>query len=1121
MAKLSRPIANMRQAYDVVVVGSGYGGGIAASRLARAGRSVCLLERGREIVPTEFPDTTVEALGQMQVTHPDGHVGRETGLYDFRMGPDLNVLVGCGLGGTSLINANVVREADQRLMQDPRWPDEVRADGLVAEGYRRARAMLRPVPHPPAPKLHKLETLSAAARACGLTAQRAEIAVNFHAGTNAAGVEQAACNGCGDCVSGCNVGAKNTVAMTYLPDARNHGAELYTEVRVRSVERAGEAWVVTFDHLDAGRELFGAPPLTVRAPIVILAAGSLGSTEILLRSAAKGLPVSSMVGRRFTGNGDLLAFGYNCDHEVNGVGFGHASPAGRLPVGPCITGVVDTHPAGDAAHGLTIEEGALPGALASLLPAALALSARRNGEDMDTGDRMREDLRQAESLVQGPYRGAVRNTHTFLVMGHDDGQGKLELDEHDRLKVTWKGVREQPTFARAKVRLRQLTKAMGGTFVQTPPLPLAEHGLTTVHPLGGCVMAKSAEHGVVDHKGRVFAGAAGDAVHAGLYVMDGAVVPMPIGVNPLLTISALAERAVALLARDRGWSVDTARPSPPAQPAAVGVAFTETMHGFAAAPATPAEVHEPCEARGRAAKQAVTFVVTIVARDLNAMLRDPRHAAPLVGTVTAPWLVRAPLTVNGGRFELFSPGPTGREMRYSLPLTAPDGRTFHLEGYKTIRDDAGPDSWADTTTLRVTLREASSQGKVIALGVLELTPFDLAKQLATLQVHGARTPVERLDALARFGRFFAGSLLDVYGGPAVGRGLLGEPPAAPRKRRALRAPAPSLHAARTSDGVALRLTRYRGGDRGPVLLSHGLGVSSSIFTIDTIETTLLEYLVAHRFDVWLLDHRASIALPSSLTAFTADEVAQHDYRAALPVVQRETGKAAVHVLGHCFGAMTLAMALLDGLPGIASAFFSQIAAHAVVPPLMRLKTGLHLPDALDAIGLDRLSARDVGGAQGALLEAATRLTPVERDERCASVVCKRITFLYGPLYEHERLDADTHAALDEMFGVAPTTAFEHLARIARVGHVVSATGEERYLPHLARLSMPITMIHGARNGCFLPASTEATQRAVQSLGHHVVRHEVAGYGHIDCIFGKDAVRDVFPHVLDHLDRVRA
>src|SRR5947207_12451816 len=115
MARLSSPIDTIKAHYSVVVIGSGYGGAIAASRLARAGQSVCVLERGAERQPGEYPDTEAEALQEMQIDTPEAHVGPRTGLYDLHINKDINVFVGCGLGGTSLINANVSLRADPRL----------------------------------------------------------------------------------------------------------------------------------------------------------------------------------------------------------------------------------------------------------------------------------------------------------------------------------------------------------------------------------------------------------------------------------------------------------------------------------------------------------------------------------------------------------------------------------------------------------------------------------------------------------------------------------------------------------------------------------------------------------------------------------------------------------------------------------------------------------------------------------------------------------------------------------------------------------------------------------------------------------------------------------------------
>jgi cholesterol oxidase len=127
LQRLSSPIPELSGHAAVVVVGSGYGGAITASRLARAGQQVWVLERGRELHPGEFPDTLPEALGDAQLHHGSGQFGSRTALYDLRARGDMNVFVGCGLGGTSLVNANVALRADPRVFERSSWPAELRA----------------------------------------------------------------------------------------------------------------------------------------------------------------------------------------------------------------------------------------------------------------------------------------------------------------------------------------------------------------------------------------------------------------------------------------------------------------------------------------------------------------------------------------------------------------------------------------------------------------------------------------------------------------------------------------------------------------------------------------------------------------------------------------------------------------------------------------------------------------------------------------------------------------------------------------------------------------------------------------------------------------------------------
>jgi cholesterol oxidase len=287
MPRLSSPIENIQDHYTVVVTGSGYGGGIAASRMARAGQSVCILERGKEFQPGEYPDTEAGVLREMQLRTPEGTVGSKNGLYDFVVGDGINVFLGCGLGGTSLVNANVALEAEPRVFEDARWPAQVRQDltTLVQEGYDRAREMLKPAPYPESfPPLPKMAALEESAQYLERKFYRTPINVTFETKVNHVGVPQNACVMCGDCVTGCNYGAKNTTLMNYLPDARNFGAEIFTQVSVRYIERRDGKWFVHYQALGEGREAFSPPDMFVTADIVMLGAGVLGSTEILLRS---------------------------------------------------------------------------------------------------------------------------------------------------------------------------------------------------------------------------------------------------------------------------------------------------------------------------------------------------------------------------------------------------------------------------------------------------------------------------------------------------------------------------------------------------------------------------------------------------------------------------------------------------------------------------------------------------------------------------------------------------------------------------------------------------------------------------------------------------------------------
>ena len=1126
--------------YDVIVIGSGYGGAIAASRLARAGRRVCLLERGREILTGEFPDTLPEALHEIQVRLPDAHLGSETAMFDIRIQEQQNVVIGCGLGGTSLINANVSLPPTPEVLDDPAWPEEIRTDRdtLLQEGFERATEMLKPVNYPQDyPSLSKLQAHQRSAEQMGASFSRPPINVTFETppdGLNHVGVEQQACTNCGDCVSGCNYGAKNTTQMNYLPDAWNHGAEIFCQASVRYLEKLEQGWRVHYQQVEVGRDRFDAPPLFVDAGLVVLAAGTLGSSEILLRSREHGLALSGRLGHGFTGNGDVLGFGYNCDRPMNGIGFGNREPGELTPVGPCITGLIDLRNAEERRRRMVIEEGSLPGAIGPLLPAALATAAGLLGNDTDSGmlDELREHTRVWESALRGPYHGAVNHTQTYLIMSHDDGAGRICLDG-DRVRIDWPGLGGQENFQHAHERLTQATAALGGTYVENPLWsPLMSNSLVTVHPLGGCGLGTDGAHGVVNHKGQVFSGT-GSEVHEGLYVSDGSVIPISLAVNPLLTICALTERCCALIARDRGWSIDYSLPSAPTRehpPQRSGIRFTETMRGYfdtEAAVCDDLQSFRDAEENGRAGGESMSFTLTIAAADLNAMLEQPEHPARITGTVESDALSPEPLTVSAGEFRLFerlpSP-PDSRQMRYRMRMHAEDGAEFFFDGFKLIKDDPRSlDLWSDTTTLYVSVYQGTDDtGTLFGKGVLHIRPDDLLRQLTTIEVSNASDWEVRLRATARFGRFFAGVLYESYGGVFYDPGQ--QRPRPPRKKRPLRAPAPQIYPLRTEDGVSLRLTRYCGGNKGPVLLVHGLGVASSIFSTDMIDTNLVEYLVANDYDVWLLDYRVSILLPSAADPSNGDQIAHFDYPAAIARIRSETGADSVQAVVHCYGATTFFMAMLAGLEGVRSIVCSQIATDIVIPTATAVKTGLHLPSFLEFLGVDSLTARlpaDGGSIFTRLYDKALDLNAmVEAQGRCNNETCHRITFMYASLYRHNRLNDLLHSNLDELFAEANIETLEHLAVMCRAGKLVDVDGNDVYLPHLERLKVPILFISGEDNECYLPESTKRTyDKLCQRFGSEQYRRvAIPGYAHIDCIFGYRADVDVFPLMLSHLEQ---
>ena len=1140
MRYLSLPPEEIKPAYEVVIIGSGYGGGIAASRLSRAGKKVCVLERGKEFQPGEYPDTLLEATEHMQVHTAGGHRGSATGLFDFHVHKGISVLVGCGLGGTSLINANVSIKPEERVFDDPRWPQVLRDEfdnpgSLLVRGYDLAADMLKAKPMPAHITTGKLQALQKSADANHEKFYRTAINVNFDVdGENHVGVQQKPCNLCGDCCSGCNYSAKNTLIMNYLPDAKAHGAEIFTEAAVSHIEKKGDKWHVHYVTVNTGENLFDAPELFVEADIVVLSAGTLGSTEILLRSKEKGLAVSDKVGYEFSGNGDVLGFAYNTDVEVNGVGAGsHKLDEDKLP-GPCITGVIDLRYQQNPDDGMIVEDAAIPGALAAILPEALSLDSTLLGkveeDESDKGmvNKIKHKARIVDSIVRGAYHGAIKNTQTYLLMTHDGEHGKFEL-KNDRLNIDWSTVGKEAIFQKADAQLRKETLSLSGVYIKNPVwVKEMNNELVTVHPLGGCFMGEAIESGVVNHKGQVFAKDSTAGVYENFYITDGSVIPRSLGVNPLLTISAVAERCCAIMAADRGWTIDYGSAKkvapPPSADKTVGVEFSETMRGFFTKGITNNDYKTGFE-KGEVAAESFEFTLTIRSNDVYKTISDPTHPAFMSGTVMAPGLSARPINVSEGLFNLFVDDPDSvntKLMKYAMRLDTEEGKQYYFKGFKYVHHDRGLDEWPDTSTLYITIFEGNNDsGAVAGQGILHILMADFAKQMRTMKAVNASSTAEGLKALAAFGKYFARSLFEVYGGIAAPLQFFGLD-APPRKKRELRTSAPGYYPFTTQDNIQLLLTRYNGGTKGPLLMVHPFNGNRLNFSIDTIDTNLTEYFYNNGFDVWLLDNRLSSFMPSASGQHTCDAIAQYDYPAAINTIRSVTGAAQVDVLAHCVGSITMFMSLLQGLQGVRSMISTQIASDFYPATQVKLKAGLHLPQVLDALGIHSLNAfvDNDKSWQTKLYNEFVKLYADAVADFCTDPVCQRMTFMFGPLYEHTNLNAATHSANIEMWGIANMTTYSQLTKMIRAKKLLNAAGEDVYMPHIDRLAIPITFIHGEKNRVFAPESTLTTYNNLcNSNGKALYAHHlVKDYGHNDCLYGKNAATDVYPLMLQHFSR---
>jgi cholesterol oxidase len=737
-----------------LVIGSGFGGAVAACRLAQAGVDVAVVERGRRWPPGSFPrDLSRLDAGWLWLCNH--------GLYDARSLNDILAVQAAGWGGGSLVYANVAMRPPQEVF-DRSWPEPY-SRAVLEPYYDLVAHMLEVRPVPADPRTGQLPPKTRLmAKAAGLLGQsdgffHPNLAVRFEEGPNRFGVAQKPCTFSGQCDIGCNEGAKNTLDLNYLALAERHGAAVATLTEAVHIARAGDGYQVRlreYGHPDAVRE---GVERDVTARYVFVCAGAIGTTELLLRSRDqfRTLPdLPPALGHGYSGNGDFLSFGD-----------GLAEPA-EPSNGPTITTAALLH-TGTATEEqwFVLEEGGYSEHLAKLVR-ALHIARLPAYAARLVGVGTRRVLGTVRELGAALDDGAAR-TAVLLAMGNDRADGRIELrGPGHRLHVTWDVTRNDPLYEAERAVSGQVVRALGGRPFGTPTWRLFRQPVT-VHNLGGARMGTDPKTGVVDTDGEVFG-------YPGLYVLDGAALPGATGANPSSTIAAVAERCIEVAVRritgdgdwvapDRAQVVPRDLPEDRAVRAVVarggpqrtgpGLAFRETMRGSVA-------VSTDLVRQGR-----VVLRLGVEVPDLRTFLDDPVHAARLGGTVEVEGLTRRPAVVDRGSLHLLARvhGGHRRTMDYLVPFVDDNGVRWLLQGSKLVyrRGLIGP--WRATTRMDVALTAPGDRYDAMApTGTVTIGVADVARLLTSLRPTGTAGAGAAAATLLRFGGFFAGRVLSAF-----------------------------------------------------------------------------------------------------------------------------------------------------------------------------------------------------------------------------------------------------------------------------------------------------------------------------------------------------------------------
>jgi cholesterol oxidase len=529
--------------YDWLVVGSGFGGSVSALRLREKGYSVGVLECGKRFSDDDFPKSTWDLRRYFWAPR----LGMR-GIFRMSTFKHVAIVSGSGVGGGSLGYANTLYRARRRFYEDPQWAELADWESALAPHYDTAEKMLGVVAYDQDDPADDL--LREFAREIGVedTYAKTRVGVLLDGGApgervpdpffGGAGPERTVCERCGRCMIGCPVGAKNTLVKNYLYLAEERGARVFPErvvvdVRPLGASDGSEGYAVTTEHPGAWLR---HRRRTFTARGVVFAAGPLGTNKLLASCRLHGsLPrLSDRIGKLVRTNSEaILAVTLPPD-------------APDIQKRVAITGSIYPDP---DTHIETVVYGDAADSMSSLYTVLVG-----------DGTRVTRPLKLLGAAATHPVtflkllnpRGWSRRTIIVLVMQTLDNA--IEL----RARRTRRGARLQtrndserpiPTFIPVANDFAAWLARRTGGVAQTALMEAVANVPTTAHVLGGAAIGADASRGVVDARQRVFG-------YENLLVCDGSAIPANIGVNPSLTITAMAEHAMSHVPPAAGYDAD-------------------------------------------------------------------------------------------------------------------------------------------------------------------------------------------------------------------------------------------------------------------------------------------------------------------------------------------------------------------------------------------------------------------------------------------------------------------------------------------------------------------------------------------------------------------------------------